>query len=244
MADTEWRFEGLKAMFVNCTLKKSPEPSHTEGLVRLSREIMEKRGIQTELVRAVDHDIAIGVWPDMTEHGWERDEWPQLYPRVLDADILVLCGPIWLGDNSSVMKMVIERLYACSHLLNDAGQYAYYGRVGGCLITGNEDGVKHCAMNIQPATPRLHDPAPGRRRLDRRGRAGTVVPRPRIRWPGERLHQPQHGVHDVEPDASGQDAEGRRRRSCSREPALRVGRRLPLRLPEPRLPLTSRGYER
>lgn len=60
----------------------------------------------------------------------------------------VLCGPIWLGDNSSEMKKVIERLYACSHLLNDAGQYAYYGRVGGCLITGNEDGVKHCAMNV------------------------------------------------------------------------------------------------
>jgi multimeric flavodoxin WrbA len=24
----------------------------------------------------------------------------------------------------------------------------YYGRVGGCIITGNEDGAKHCAMNI------------------------------------------------------------------------------------------------
>jgi multimeric flavodoxin WrbA len=56
---------------------------------------------------------------------------------------LVLAGPIWLGDNSSVMKRVIERLYACSHLLSDAGQYAYYGRVGGCLITGNEDGIRH-----------------------------------------------------------------------------------------------------
>jgi multimeric flavodoxin WrbA len=84
----------------------------------------------------------------MTEHGWERDEWPQLFQRVLDADILVLCGPIWLGDNISVMKQVIERLYACSSLLNEAGRYAYYGRVGGCLITGNEDGVKHCAMNV------------------------------------------------------------------------------------------------
>ena len=51
---------------------------------------------------------------------------------MLAADILVLAGPIWLGDNSSVMKKVIERLYACSHLLNQAGQYAYYGRVGGC----------------------------------------------------------------------------------------------------------------
>ena len=93
-------------------------------------------------------DIATGVWPDMTEHGAATDAWPQLYPRVLAADILVIAGPIWLGDNSSVTKRVIERLYGCSHLLNEAGQYAYYSRVGGCLITGNEDGIKHCAMNI------------------------------------------------------------------------------------------------
>lgn len=46
------------------------------------------------------------------------------------------------------MKKVIERLYACSSILNSEGQYAYYGRVGGCLITGNEDGAKHCAMNV------------------------------------------------------------------------------------------------
>ncbi len=67
---------------------------------------------------------------------------------MLAADILVLAGPIWLGDNSSVMKQVHERLYGGSQLLNDAGQYLYYGRVGGCLITGNEDGVKHCAQNV------------------------------------------------------------------------------------------------
>jgi len=84
----------------------------------------------------------------MTEHGTASDARPQLYEKVLAADILGIAGPIWLGDNSSVTKRVIERLYACSRLLNDAGQYAYYGRAGGCLITGNEDGVKHCAMNI------------------------------------------------------------------------------------------------
>ena len=64
------------------------------------------------------------------------------------VDILVIAGPIWLGDNSSVTKKVIERLYASSSELNDAGQYAYYGRVAGTLITGNEDGIKHCAANI------------------------------------------------------------------------------------------------
>jgi multimeric flavodoxin WrbA len=46
------------------------------------------------------------------------------------------------------MKRVVERLYACSSLRNEVGQYAYYGRVVGCLITGNEDGTKHCAMNV------------------------------------------------------------------------------------------------
>jgi len=142
-------YADLRALFVNCTLKRSPELSHTGGLIDISAAIMRKNGVSVDVIRAVDHDIATGVWPDMTEHGWASDEWPALYrDLVLPADILVICGPIWLGDNSSVTKRVIERLYACSHLLNEAGQYAYYGRVGGCLITGNEDGVKHCASNV------------------------------------------------------------------------------------------------
>lgn len=142
------RFDGLRAVFVNATLKRSPEVSNTGGLIGISSGIMRGHGVDVEVLRAVDHDIATGVWPDMTEHGWASDAWPDLFARIMAADILVLCGPIWLGDNSSVMKQVIERLYACSSLLNDAGQYAYYGRVGGCLVTGNEDGVKHCAMNV------------------------------------------------------------------------------------------------
>ncbi len=127
-----WRFGDLRALYVNCTLKRSPEPSHTLGLIDLSRSIMERHGVAVDELRAVDHDIATGVWPDMTEQGWPSDEWPAIYRRILDADILVLCGPIWLGDNSSVMKRVIERLYACSSLLNEAGQYVCYGRVAGC----------------------------------------------------------------------------------------------------------------
>lgn len=141
-------FSGLKALFFNGTLKKSPEASNTEGLIGVSQKIMEKNGVKTELIRQVDHDIATGVYPDMREHGWAVDEWPEIYERVKNADILVLAGPIWLGDNSSEMKKVIERLYGNSGELNEAGQYAFYGKVGGCIITGNEDGIKHCAMNV------------------------------------------------------------------------------------------------
>jgi multimeric flavodoxin WrbA len=109
---------------------------------------MEKHGVTTELIRTIDHDIATGVYPDMREYGWKTDEWPDLYKKVQAADILVVAGPIWLGDNSSQTKKLIERLYANSAELNEQGQYAYYGKVGGCVITGNEDGVKHCAMNV------------------------------------------------------------------------------------------------
>jgi len=75
-------------------------------------------------------------------------DWPAIFGQVQAAHILVLCTPIWLGEKSSVCTQIIERLYGNSHLLNEHGQYAYYGRVGGCLVTGNEDGVKHCAMNV------------------------------------------------------------------------------------------------
>lgn len=149
MSDTnEKSYKGLKALFFNGTLTKSPTKSHTELLIDASRKIMEKQGVETEVIRVIDHDIATGVYPDMREHGWETDEWPELYKKVMAADILVVAGPIWLGDNSSQTKKIIERLYANSSELNSAGQYAYYGKVGGCLITGNEDGVKHCAMDI------------------------------------------------------------------------------------------------
>ncbi|MGW5438792.1 flavodoxin family protein [Nocardia asteroides] len=141
-------YDDLSALFINCTLKRSPEPSNTQGLVELSARIMAANGVRVAHLRAVDHDIATGVWPDMTEHGWATDAWPAIQQQVMAADILVIAGPIWLGDNSSVTKKVIERLYGNSSVLNAAGQYAYYGKVGGCVITGNEDGVKHCAMNI------------------------------------------------------------------------------------------------
>lgn len=148
MSEQNWDFSNLKALYFNCTLTKSPEPSHTDELIHISQSLMEKHGVQTDVIRAIDHDIATGIYPDMREHGWSADEWPEIYKKVKSADIVIIAGPIWLGDNSSVTKQIIERLYANSSDQNEKGQYLNYGKVGGALITGNEDGVKHCAMNI------------------------------------------------------------------------------------------------
>lgn len=145
---SEVDYSDLSAIFMNCTLKRSPDMSHTEGLIALSAAIMNANGVETEILRPIDFNIATGVMPDMKEHGWDEDDWPELFDKVMAADILVIGSAIWLGEKTSVCTQLIERLYGNSFQLNDAGQTTYYGRVGGCLITGNEDGAKHSAMNI------------------------------------------------------------------------------------------------
>jgi multimeric flavodoxin WrbA len=141
-------FSDLKALTINCTLKRSPEGSHTAKLLGVVEAILVRNRVELEQVRLVDHVIAPGVYPDMTERGAERDDWPQIWEKVKAADILVIGTPIWLGEKSSVCKQLIERLYAHSGQTNAKGQYVFYGKTGGCIVTGNEDGIKHVGMGV------------------------------------------------------------------------------------------------
>ncbi|PKV50217.1 multimeric flavodoxin WrbA [Aquimarina sp. MAR_2010_214] len=148
-------FSGLKALYINCTLKDSTQQSHTEGLMKVSMNIMESESVAVEYLRLVDYDVAYGLILDMKKERKEKDDWPDIYEKVLNADILIIGTPIWLGEKSSVATKLIERLYGMSGETNKKGQYVYYGRVGGCVITGNEDGIKHCAMSILYALQHL-----------------------------------------------------------------------------------------
>lgn len=141
-------FSDLRAVFLNCTLKLPRQQSHTGLLMDASAAVMRKHGVDVSMVRVQDYELAFGVYPDMTEHGWKQDEWPQLWRLIDQAHVLVVGTPIWLGEPSSVCRLLIERLYAMSGELNDKGQSVFYGKVGGAVMTGNEDGIKHCAMSI------------------------------------------------------------------------------------------------
>jgi len=154
-AGHDFDFSDLSALFLNCTLKPSGQLSHTERLMRVSEAIMQANGLTTEALRPVDLDLPPGVYPDMREHGFAHDDWPMLSAKVMAADILVIGTPIWLGEESSVCRRVIERLYGESGKLNAHDQSIYYGRVGGCIVTGNEDGIKHCAMTVLYALQHL-----------------------------------------------------------------------------------------
>jgi len=171
-------FSDLKALYINCTLKPSTEFSHTEALMKVSEEIMAANDVSTEMIRAVDLTLPPGVYPDMRDHGFEHDDWPSLCEKVMACNILVVGTPIWLGEESSICRLIIERLYAESGKLNDSNQSIYYGRTGGCLITGNEDGVKHCSMSILYALQHL---------------GYTIPPQADAGWIGEAGPGPSYG---------------------------------------------------
>lgn len=174
-------FSDLSAIFVNCSLKKDKTESHTGRLLAHAAAVMEHNHVKVEHLYALDHDIAFGMSPDMTEHGWDKDDWPALFKRVVAADMLVLGTPIWLGVKSSVCTQFIERLYSNSACQNARGQYVYYGKTGGCLVTGNEDGVKAVAMEVLYALQHI---------------GYTIPPAADAGWIGEAGPGPSYGDAD------------------------------------------------
>jgi multimeric flavodoxin WrbA len=179
-------YTDLRAVIFNGTLKRSPEPSQTDGLLAIARGVMEKVGVEVDEIRTADYEIPPGVWPDMTTQGYDRDEFPEIYHSlVVPADIIVIAGPIWLGDQSSLTRKIIERLYAYSGEVNDSGQWSYYGKVGGAVTTGNEDGGKHVSAQVLYALQHI---------------GLTVPPQSDAYWNGEAGPGPSY----LDPEAGGE----------------------------------------
>jgi multimeric flavodoxin WrbA len=134
----------LKAVLLNASVKSSEDISNTESLMNEAVTIFRDKGIETEMLRLADYKIAFGVSADEGN----GDEWPLILNKVKEADILILGTPIWLGEKSSLATQAIERLYGSGSMTNDKGQYIYYNKVGGVVVTGNEDGAKHASSSI------------------------------------------------------------------------------------------------
>lgn len=141
-------FSAISALFINCSLKKPASESHTRLLIDKAAEIMKSQGVSVEILHALDYQIAFGMTKDAVKEGWAKDDWPKIQSKIMAADILVIGSPIWLGVKSSVATLVVERMYAYSGDTNHKDQYLYYDKVAGCLITGNEDGIKACSRDI------------------------------------------------------------------------------------------------
>lgn len=160
----------LTALLINCTLKPAPEASSTEVLGRQVLDALAGHGVAVDELRAVDHDTRPGVQADMGE----GDAWPGIRQRILDADILVLATPTWLGQPSSVAQRVLERLDAELGETDELGRPSLFDRVALAVVVGNEDGAHHIAAILFQA---LND-------------AGFTVPaQGSVYWNGEAMQK-------------------------------------------------------
>ena len=124
--------------------EERPAASNTEALAAVVAEALEEQDVAVEVHRALDYDIRPGV----TSDEGDGDEWPRLRERIAAADILVIATPTWLGQPSSVAKRVLERMDAMISETDDEGRPLAYGKVGGIVVTGNEDGAHHVIAEV------------------------------------------------------------------------------------------------
>jgi multimeric flavodoxin WrbA len=137
----------LTALVLNCTLKPAPTASSTEVLGNELLEELSRHGVEGEMVRVVDEHVRFGV---QTDEG-AGDGWPAVRQKMLDAQILIVATPIWMGQPSAVCKMALERLDAELGETDDEGRMLTYGKVAGVAVVGNEDGAHHVSAEVYQA---------------------------------------------------------------------------------------------
>jgi multimeric flavodoxin WrbA len=147
----------MRAVVIGCTLKPTPSPSNTEALAQVVVDELRGRDVEVEVIRAVDLNILPGVETDVGP----GDDWPQVHQKLLEAEILVIASPTWVGRPSSVAQRVLERMDAMLSETDDAGRPVAYNRVAGVVVTGNEDGAHHVISEISGALADIGYTIPG-----------------------------------------------------------------------------------
>ncbi|MFD6445592.1 flavodoxin family protein [Promicromonospora sp. NPDC060204] len=147
----------MKALFISCTLKPSPEPSNTEALAGVVAGALQERGVAVDHIRLADLDVPPGVVTDLGD----GDAWPGVHERLLDAEILVVVTPTWVGRPSSIAQRMLERMDAMLSETSSDGTPVAYNRVAGVVVTGNEDGAHHVISEISGALGDIGYTVPG-----------------------------------------------------------------------------------
>jgi multimeric flavodoxin WrbA len=174
----------LRALVLVCSLKKSPAPSSSEQLGREVLAALADHDVDGEVVRVVDHDVRFGV---STDEG-DGDAWPQLRAKLLDAHILVMATPIWMGQPASVCKVVLERLDAELSETDEQGRLLTYGKVAVVAVVGNEDGAHHVTAEVIQALNEVGFTIPA---------AGGTY------WVGEAMQKVDYNQAGPKPDTTG-----------------------------------------
>ncbi len=135
----------MKALIINCTLSPSPHVSNTEALADIVKRQLESQGVEVQSLRAADENILAGVSSESMGGG---DGWPRIHQKIVESEILIIATPTWIGNPSSYVQRVIERLDGTIGETKPDGRPLVYDKVAGVVVTGNEDGAHHVITEI------------------------------------------------------------------------------------------------
>lgn len=133
----------MKAIILLGTLKNKGR-SNTEILVEFLGEYLKEQNIDFEIIRLANHTIVPGTYTHMNV----KDDWPDIYNKIIEAKILLFATPIWWNSHSSELQRCIERLDEVYDVILAGKDSPLDGKIGGVIATGDSDGVEHITGNI------------------------------------------------------------------------------------------------
>ncbi|MGQ2932630.1 flavodoxin family protein [Sphingopyxis sp.] len=135
----------ITATAINCSLSARGRKSSTDAMLAVLAEHFEAEGVRVgKPIRIAAHSIKWGV----TSNEGAGDEWPKIREAILGSDILIFGTPIWMGQASSVAKLVMERMDAFLSETDDKGRMPSFSKVAVAAIVGNEDGAHNASSQI------------------------------------------------------------------------------------------------
>jgi multimeric flavodoxin WrbA len=133
----------LKSVFLLGTLKASAEISNTQILSEFLANHLKSNDTESEIIRLADYNIKPGVFTSI-----DSDDWPAIFEKILEAEIVIFATPVWWGSQSSLIQRVIERLDEIHDEIMNSGRSRLTNKVAGIVVSGDSDGAQHIIGNL------------------------------------------------------------------------------------------------
>ncbi|RWZ55287.1 flavodoxin family protein [Halobacillus fulvus] len=131
----------MRAVLLNGSLEKGNKATDTEKLLHESAKIFKKENVDVDRIHLRDFQIDFGITNTLDGD----DDWPFIFEKIKKADILLLATPVSMGDKSSIISLILERLQGYHRMENEKGQGLFYNKIGGTIVDGRGDGGAYAA---------------------------------------------------------------------------------------------------
>jgi multimeric flavodoxin WrbA len=147
----------LKVLGVNTSARG--RQSNTFHLMQLAFDSLSDESVEKNILvaselklRPCDHHYSINakmcVHPCLITQTDPSDQMKLIYDGIIDADVIIFSTPIYWGNHSQLMQLIIERLNSLENENSVHHNVIIKNKIGAFMILGHEDGYQHVAGNL------------------------------------------------------------------------------------------------